>query len=48
MRTWVLTPDWKVTQVLDLAPVRPDEVEACKRVCVAHNAADVLDRLGLA
>jgi len=47
MRTYVLTPDGKVTQVLDLHPLGVDEVEACKRVCAKFDAADVLPMLGV-
>jgi hypothetical protein len=47
MRTYVLTPDGKVTQLLDVKPLRVDEVEACKRVCVKFDAADVLPMLGV-
>ena len=47
MRSYVLTPDGKVTQVLDLKPVGPDEVEACKRMCARFDALDVLPMLGV-
>jgi len=48
MRTYVLTPDGKVTQLLDVHDLAPEQVDACKRVCESHDAADVLPMLGVA
>ena len=47
MRTYVLTPDGKVTQLLDVYDIAPATVAACKRVCESHDAADVLPMLGV-
>jgi hypothetical protein len=47
MRTYVLTPDGKVTQVLDGYTPDAEQVAACERVCVAHDAVDVLPMLGV-
>jgi hypothetical protein len=47
MRTYVLTPDGKVTQLLDVYDVTADDVAACKRVCESHDAADLLPMLGV-
>jgi hypothetical protein len=47
MRTYVLTPDGKVTQLLDVHDLAPEQVDACKRVCAAHDAVDVLPVLGV-
>jgi len=47
MRTYVLTPDGKVTQLLDGYTPAPEQVAACKRVCESHDAVDVLPMLGV-
>lgn len=47
MRTYVLTPDGKVTQLLDVTPLDDSQVEACKRVCARFDALDLLPMLGV-
>ncbi len=47
MITGVFTPDGKFTETLGNYLPTVDAVEACTRVCVAHDAADVLEILGV-
>jgi hypothetical protein len=47
MRTYVLTPDGKVTQLLDNYMTDREQVEACARLCARFDALDVLPMLGV-
>ena len=47
MRTYVLTPDGKVTQLLDNYATDVDQVAACVRMCARFDALDVLPMLGV-
>jgi len=47
MRTYVLTPDGKVTQLLDGYNTDAEQEAACVRMCARFDALDVLPMLGV-
>lgn len=47
MRTYVLTPDGKVTQLLDGYKTDAEQEAACARMCARVDALDVLPMLGV-
>jgi hypothetical protein len=47
MKTYVLTHDAKVTELLDLYPNDAEQLAACKRMFVQFDATDLLPMLGV-